>query len=78
MVLQVAADAVEAGLQPVGVGVVVVGVVQDVGQVIVEDVGVQAADLPVVLKEVERSEVRGRVTRLFHPHRLRTKDSLLK
>lgn len=59
MGLQVGADAVEVGLQPVHVGVVVVGVVQDVGQVIVQDVGVQAADLQMVLKTVKGEQRSG-------------------
>lgn len=40
-------------------GMVVVGVVQDVGQVIVQDVGVQAADLQVVLKTMKGDERSG-------------------
>lgn len=59
MALQVGANAVEVGLQPVHVGVVVVGVVQDVGQVIVQNVGVQAADLQVVLKSMKGDERSG-------------------
>jgi len=61
--LQVLANAGEVGLQPVHVGVRVVALVQDVVQVEVQDVGVQAADLQVVLEEAERSEVRGRALR---------------
>ncbi len=57
MSLQVLADAGEVGLQPVHAGMLVVTVTQDVVQVVVEDVGVEAADLQVVLNKEERSEV---------------------
>lgn len=57
MSLQVLADAGEVGLQPVHAGMGVVTVTQYVVQVVVEDVGVEAADLQVVLEEGERSEV---------------------
>lgn len=51
--LQVAADAVEVSLQPVHAGMLLAVFVQDVVQVEVEDVGVEAADLHVVLEETE-------------------------
>lgn len=56
--LQVVADAAQVDSQPVHVSAVAVVMRQDLGQVEVEDVGVQAADLHVILEEGERSEVR--------------------
>lgn len=58
MTLQVLADAGEVGLQAVHADVLVVTVTQDVVKVKVQDVGVEAADLQVVLEEGQRSEVR--------------------
>lgn len=57
--LQVLADAAQVGPQRVHAVVVVVLVFgQNLVQVELEDVGVEAADGHVVLEEVERSEVR--------------------
>lgn len=58
MSLQVPADTAQVDIQPVNVRVIVVVVRQDVVQVEVQDVGMEAADLNVVLQEVTRSEVR--------------------
>lgn len=58
MSLQVLADAAQVDLQPVHVMVLAAAVRQDAVQVEVQDVGVEAADLQVVLEEVTRSEVR--------------------
>lgn len=58
MSLQVLADAAQVDLQPVHVMILVAAVRQDVVQVEVQDVGVEAADLQVVLEEVTRSEIR--------------------
>lgn len=58
MSLQVLADAAQVDLQPVHVTILVAAVRQDAVQVEVQDVGVEAADLQVVLEEVRRSEVR--------------------
>lgn len=58
MSLQVLADAAQVDIQPVNVRVIGVVVRQDVVQVEVQDVGMEAADLNVVLQEVTRSEVR--------------------
>lgn len=52
--LQILADPVEVGLQPVHVGMLTAVFVQDVVQIEVEDVGVEAADLHVVLEEEEK------------------------
>lgn len=59
MVAQVQADAAEVDPQAVHVGFLAAVVRQDVVQVEVQDVGVQAADLHVVLREIkgQRSEV---------------------
>lgn len=58
---QIEADAAEVDPQPLHVLVLSAVVRQDVVQVEVQDVGVQAADLHVVLKEVrgQRSGVEG-------------------
>lgn len=63
MSLQVTADAGQVGLQPVHAGMLVDLAMQDVVQVEVEDVGVEAADLQVVLhgRGGQRSEVRRQV-----------------
>lgn len=58
MSLQVLADAAQVDLQPVHVMILVAAVRQDVVQIEVQDVGVEAADLQVVLEEVTRSEIR--------------------
>lgn len=62
MCAQVEADAAEVAVQSLHVLVLGAVVRQDVVQVEVQDVGVQAADLHVVLREVrgQRSEVDGR------------------
>lgn len=49
MGLEILADSGEVRLQVVHFGMVVVTVSQDVVQVVVEDVGVEAADLQVIL-----------------------------
>lgn len=49
MCLQVLADSGEVSLQPVHFGMPVVTVTQDIVQVEVQDVGMEAADLQVVL-----------------------------
>ncbi len=58
MSLQVLADAAQVDPQPMQMSIVAVVVRQDLLQVEVEDVGVDAADVHAVLEEVERSEVR--------------------
>lgn len=58
MSLQVLADAAQVDLQPVHVMILVAAVRQDVVQIEVQDIGVEAADLQVVLEEVTRSEIR--------------------
>lgn len=55
--LQVLADAAQVDLEAVDVAVLAVVVRQDVVQVEVQDVGMQAADLHVVLQQAAKSEV---------------------
>lgn len=60
MCLQVPADAAQVDLQLVHVMIVVAIVMQDVVQVEVQDVGVEAADVLVVLEEVRGQARQGR------------------
>lgn len=57
MGLEILADSGEVRLQVVHSGMLVVTVTQDVVQVVIEDVGVEAADLQVIL--VKGREHRG-------------------